>query len=40
MTALAEKFAAEKSNFKNSSDERNGNGHGLLQKNHIFLSWS
>ena len=39
MAALAGKSAAEKSNFKNSSGERNGNGHGLrLRQRHFFES--
>jgi hypothetical protein len=36
MASLAEKSAAEKSNFKNSSDARNGNGHVLQRQRHSF----
>ncbi|PIR15962.1 MAG: hypothetical protein COV48_11480 [Elusimicrobia bacterium CG11_big_fil_rev_8_21_14_0_20_64_6] len=34
---MAEKSAAEKSNLKNSSGERNGNDHGLLQEQRQFF---
>jgi len=34
---MAEKSAAEKSNLKNSSGERNGNDHGLPQEQRHFF---